>query len=379
MSNLSKRARRATMACVAAGSLTLLSACGSGSGGSGSPTTASGTDTTSLKAQIYAGSVISWLDHVAAAEGFFKKNNIEASIVPLSPGGTANAALAGGSIDLLTSSVTLSSPLLSKGEKFDIVSGADRLIWSLVMRSDVKIPTTFPANVKALKGKSVAVPQLGADAYFLIRAALQDAGVPVKSVNYVPANSGAPTVTEALLQSHQAAGAMTTDPAITDMSNSGKGYVALDMRSKIPGNSLFTQLTGGTYNAYWVRDNWAKQHPQAVHDVRLALMETDCWMHDSANMPALLKLLNSDPSYGMPKGLSPDKQQAFVTANLPISYYPKALAGEWMRFAAQYKIIPSALPTAQFYLDGTPESPADVYKQVTAAGGSCPAYANAVS
>lgn len=300
--------RRRALAGVALGiALALgLAACGSGSshtsaaasgtsGGSTPPTSAPAPVTANV--EIYSGSFFTWLPYLAAVQGFFAKNGINAHIIPVTGGGAvAFAALANGSADVAMGDLSLAGPLMDKGQNLTVISGAVSAGWELVAPKSSTVPDGYPAAVTALKGKPVGVVALGTSSYHFLQELSKAAGLGPDGVTY-QALGGLPANAISAIQADRVAGAMVSpDMAyyLTTVQHARLIYNFNDAASLKQAGPLLGSIADRPGGWLFARTDWMKEHPAAVKPFQLAMAEADVWMHDPANLDRVVSLLESD-------------------------------------------------------------------------------------
>ncbi|HET9692622.1 MAG TPA: ABC transporter substrate-binding protein [Acidimicrobiales bacterium] len=361
-----------------------LAACGSSSTSSSSATTAktasgatSATSTAgppvAMNLEIYLGSYYTWLPYLAEAQGFFTKNNINANIIGLTSGGSvAFAALANGSADVAMGDLSLSGPLLEKGVGLTDISGAVHAGWQLVAPKGSPLPTTFPASVKALKGKTIGVVGLGTSSYYFAQQLVAAAGLGPNDVQYA-ALGGVVANAVSALQANRVAAAMVSPDAAYYLEHGQGDQLVFDTSSNAALTSaggLLGSIAGTDLGGMWARNGWLSAHPGVAKQFQLAMDEADVWMHNPANLQTVIADLQKEndlASFEQGPGGA-----AFFTYALPqiISYAAPGSGEAGMTFWNKAGLLPKVIPTSQWYSSTIPTSASQVVAAVDAAGES---------
>ncbi len=362
----------------------LVAACGSnGNKASPTPGSAGSPAPVSLKVGYYQGSFFTWLVDLASAAGFFQKNGIDAHMVPISAGGpVAFAGLVAGSLDLVMGDTTLAGPRMDKGIALRVVTGATSAGWVLVAPKGENLDGPYPKAVQSLKGKGIGVVGLGTSAYFYAQQLVTDAGLSAGAVTY-QALGGLPATVVSAIDTGRVSAAMT-DPVTAYLLvhlqhnqaiiNTAVAQVpifgaATDPNRLLPANSSLRSVQGYAGGWEFVTANFAKAHPDTVNRIRLALEETDVWMHNPANLPAVQAALEKGDN--IPRFIVQAKVTTpFLQAVLPLigASVSAAGIGAFQQFWVGKGLLSKTIPLNQWYVPGIPQSPAEVVAAVRAAG-----------
>lgn len=207
-------------------------ACGSAANSTTSRLGASSTTPTSLSVQVFPGAFISLPDYVAQSLGLFTKKDLNVTLQPIAAGNTAVGALAAGRVDIINNSMVNTAELLVQGKAFVAVGGTMKFpSTTLVAQSSiVKGATSAIGAIRALEGKPIAVPAVGAEAQLDVEALLALAGASPTDATFIPTGGfGAPMV--AAMKDHQVDAAISIDPGTTLMEQQGGSQAVADFRS----------------------------------------------------------------------------------------------------------------------------------------------------
>jgi len=291
----------------------------------------------------------SWITQVAIEAGIFKKHGIDAKAVAVQTGPAAMAALANDSVQLAVADTPLTGPLMEKGTKLTILTGAHDVVFSLMGAKGVSFPHKadgFPKVMQDLKGKNVGVYGLGTTAQFEVQALLEAAGMQKDDVNF--------QVTPGIPASLAALEAKTVDAAIISppgqyLADQSGAQMLVDLRKPIPGLADSTPIggiAGKLDDLVYTTQKWADANKAAAKKVQDALVETDKWMHDSANLDKMLPYLKD---FGLPEG-GKSVQEKFVQDALPVittNVSAKAL-NAWMTFVVKYGLLTKEIPLSDY-------------------------------
>lgn len=365
----SRRPKRWAVLATAAIASVTLAACSSSSPSTAPAAASSHAAPVPVRVEIYLGSYYTWLPYLAQAEGFFRKNGLDATIIGDTGGGAvAFAALASGSADVAMGDLTLAGPYLEKGVALTAISGAVKAGWELVAPKGAGLPTSYPASVKALAGKTVGVVGLGTSSYFYVHSLAQAAGV--SSITY-DAVGGVPANFVSALDAHRVAAATVTPDLAYYLVNDLGDQLVFNFNSSSALSQVGGYLgatAGKSDGLMWARTAWVTQHPGAVKRFQLAMDEADVWMHNPKNATKVLSLLAAEHD------LATFEEGAagipFLKYALPdiISYMPAGSATAFMRFWVHEGVIQHPIPTSQWLSPTMPTSPAQVLAAVRAAG-----------
>lgn len=273
----------------------LLVACGGASGQQAQ----GGTQPIAMSVALYAGSLISLPAYIAQQKGFFKSNGLNMSLVEVSGGPAATAALLSNSVQMMLNATDLNMETTEKGQKIVVAAGdTNHMIFSLIARNDVPTPDLgkYPEVMKDLKGKKIGVTQRGSSVELFVHAMLKDAGLdPNKDVTFV--GVGLPGTALPAMENKQIDAYMAFEPMQTlAVVQKKEAKILVDLR-KGEGNSLFKEWD---YNSWATTSSWASANKEAITRFQKAMKETQDWMHNSKNFDELVQLtakaLNLDSS-----------------------------------------------------------------------------------
>jgi len=384
----SRTTRVLRLGAVTAGVALTIAACGNSSPRTTSspPGSSRAPSAQTVNIEYYPGSFYTWLVDLASKAGFFARNRIDAHMIPVSAGGpVAFAGLANGSAQLAMGDTSLGGPLMDKGVGLRVVSGASSGGWVLVAPKGEALGGPYPDAVRSLRGKPIGVVSLGSSAYAYARQFVIGAGLPPDSVTY-QALGGVPAEFVSAIDSGRVAAAIT-DPVTAYLlvvlqhnqviiSTGGEAQSSiygpgLNAAKLLPPSSPLLRLAGYPGGWEFTTASFAAAHPAAVARIRLALEETDVWMHNPANLQTVaadLEDTSNIPAFVTSAHLT----DAFLRAILPliVSWAPVNGIAAFQTFWINQGLLTKALPLNQWYVPGIAQSAGAVVDAVDAAGHS---------
>jgi NitT/TauT family transport system substrate-binding protein len=206
---------------------------------------------------------------VAQKEGIFQKNGLDVKLVEFRTGNEAIAALQGGSVDIVLSIPGTAMTAIERG--FDLVAIGQNEIartegpdsGSLQVLKDSPIQ-----SVKDLAGKKVGVSSLHSQNTVGVQKIIKDAGVDLKSVQFLelpfPAHADA-------LRTKQIDAVATVDPYTTQLQANGLGRVlSWNYVESIPEQPL---------GAWFAKSAYIKRNPKVVDGFAASIRESIEYMN----------------------------------------------------------------------------------------------------
>lgn len=373
--------RKSAAALAVASAAMLVAACGSSS--SGKVKAATSSSSPSAAPQHLTGVVVptplSWLTLFAKDAGFFSHNGLNVSLLTINTLPQAIAALQSGAAQFGSGEDMVAAGLiLYKNIDMKTFAGQGKE-WVVVVGAGSTPSPQFPQSIRAIAGNTIAITALGSEQQDTMEIVDEIAGLPATAMKYTAALSVAGEVSA--LESHRVSYAVI-DGTGTERLIAAKFpfHFILDLRKPLAGpgastaaGKLVNKIMGRPETVASGLSSWVDSHASAVKKLQLSFEETDCFVHDSANVAKLIGFVSKAGE--MPAGLSATQQQQYIEANLPISYYPVSQWNTWYHLLRKIGVFTKPFSPESLYLSSTPQSPAQVYSNVTAAGGSCPAYA----
>lgn len=154
---------------------------------------------------------------------------------------------------------------------------------------EVELASTRHPEIRSVadfRGKNVGVTGLGSSTDFLTKYLLLNAGVKFSEVTPVPVGAGDTLI--AAMQHDQIQAAMTTEPTISRLLDSGQARILVDMRS-VPGT---TAVLGGIYPSacLYMETSWVNAHKGTVQKLANAFVKTMRFIaaHSAEEITALM-------------------------------------------------------------------------------------------
>ena len=299
---------------------------------------------------------------VAEQEGFFTKNHLKVTNIPISSSTAGEAGLVSGSIDIGLGP----DPFVIQSKAHvhvEAVTGLTTEYFLILANSSMPAPANAtPAQLmQTLRGKKIGLVGLGGEGYTSLEYALGEAKIPLSAVSVVGL-SGIGTPEFAALQSN-AINALVTDVAGA-ASLIGKDGIHVLVNFNQPGvfPSYLSGAANGLHaNTMMATKSWIDSHPTQVKEFQTAMAEASVWMHQAANFKATEKIESqlTGPTLS-PSALS------YVTKNVIDSVM--AVYVDKASMAAQYKLdvsqkVISPIPNinvANYLAPGCPATAAQV-------------------
>lgn len=244
----------------------------------------------------FPGSIVSLMDYVAKAEGFFGKRGVDVELLPIPSGPQALAAALGGTVNIFNSARTLTDPVTSKGECIQYVSAGARSLLTVIARPGLALPNKdkpYPAPLLDLKGAKIGIVALGSASETRMNIILADAGLKPGDVTYI--GVGGLDTSIAAFSQGEIDFLQAFPPMETLLGKDGFQRVASQIGER-PDNPLSSMIFGGQA----VTCEFAEQHPEAVLGYCRAIWDSFDFANDPANKAAMVshigELLSLDES-----------------------------------------------------------------------------------
>lgn len=337
----------------------LIAACGGTSTGAqanSSKSTASANGSNRVRIAIYKGSIWSMPVLMAKELGYFSKNNVDAQLVPVKDGPSALAAMASGSIDVLSLEPPISLPAIAKGIKMKVVAGAMTMPWQIVISNQFPGPKTFPQALKNMTGKKFGVISRGSNSEDILRAIAKNAGASLNDVTIAAVGNGPPAA--AAIDTGQVSAVITAPPIGSLVKAQGKGHVLMDFTSNpqaLP-NGLGTTPDQGQ----WASDIFIKKHPQLLNRFRKSLAQVTVWMKNPKNQSKVASFFKK--TFNNPELNSQiDSLVKRMVPKYTVAYSAKDLEA-WLKFDLKWGLLKKTMQVSSLVAPGTPSNNAAVQK-----------------
>lgn len=295
-----------------------------------------------LAIQIYPGIFLNLLPWVAQAKGFYEKNGVTVTMVPLDNGPLGLAALQGGSIQLAQNNTDVMLLANAKGLDLQMVVGNWGQQFSFVARDGFPLPHLsdgYPKVMQDLVGHKVGVAARGSGTEYAMRATLSEAGDSPDSVSYVAV--GGTTGQIPALRSGQVDVVVEPIEAGAMLQAMGVGKVMLDFQ-KGQGPKSFQNLSD-CYAGFFGKRTWISQNGETVRRFVAAEQDANNWAHDPANLDELVHIaLANAPKPGVADPVA--MATAYLkTAPFQTKYVASCVAN-WNSLLVSTKLADKPLP-----------------------------------
>lgn len=269
---------------------------------------------------------------VASKEGFWTKNGLNISEVPVTSGPEVAVLMVKGQVDVYLNTADNTITLKDKGfpvTAFGVATAGQA--WDILVRNGYPLPNSsqgWKGVMQDLKGAKVGVIALGAAAENVAKTLFQQAGVSPTAESYIA--TGAVPTTLAALSQKQVDVAISYEPGLTEALNQHIATEPFSLR-KGQGPSIlqFPDLVMMTPS------NYAQQHPNVLKDFRMAVQQADAYIANAANEPVLVDLLVSNLSLSpsVAKLVLANNKNAFEanTALTPQTLKQLSRVGQWLQ------------------------------------------------
>lgn len=305
-----------------------------------------------VKIGFYPGAVFHLPHYVAEAKGFYKEAGLKHTSLPVASGPVMNSQMGSGAIDFGFQPPSNVGLAREQGLDQVFLVGNVTMPWVLIVRKDVKVPSSgrYPAVIADLKGMNWGVYGRGSDGELFMRTMAADAKLDLdKDMAWIAV--GGPATGLPALKAGRVDVYMTIAPAPTVAEAGGFGRTILDLRKgEGPGD-----FRGIHYNALVTLRKTAESNPKAVAAMVAATVKAHCWLRQPANFAEVLQIAKAR----LPVGELSDKEFAdMIRENLP-TFTPTMPAEHfrtWNDMLLRAKIVKQAVPPEQTRWNTIPAS-----------------------
>jgi NitT/TauT family transport system substrate-binding protein len=197
--------------------------------------------------------------YVAKDQGFFEKNGLDVTLIPINQGNTGVAGIVSQSVEISTPTPTTFLQAVDSG--VDLVIDASTHLYPTPNKVGVLVSDDSTIkDAKDLVGKKVGVNGIGGMQYVLLQGWLTRHGVDPKSVTYIEVSF--PQMADAL-KAKQIDAITISEPFYQRVLQAGTGRLLVDLQADIPAGTLGT--------IYVSTADWAKSNPETIKAFRAAL------------------------------------------------------------------------------------------------------------
>jgi NitT/TauT family transport system substrate-binding protein len=251
------------------------------------PTTTAPVEVAHVKMTTNQGALLVLPQYVAVKKGFFEKNGLDISIVPVTSGPAGVQALLAGDADVMVNAPDFVILAQNQGQDVKFVVGNNvSAVSTLIAGTKWPLPhaaSGYPAVMADFKGAKIGVPARGSSLENQLRLMLKDGGLdPDKDVSWIAV--GLPATAIPALQAGQVDALMVADPATTSITKKLQiGTAVVDLR-KGEGPPELTHFPQGGYAA---KQSYIDAHPDVIKRLVASIVEAQDWMQDPANRKEL--------------------------------------------------------------------------------------------
>lgn len=278
-------------------------------------TCATAQDLLPMRVQVYPGNLTSLYAYLGVENSVYKKNGLDVSLINISSGPQANAALVGGSVD-----VVLSAPdnmLLFRERGFDpvAISGNAKEPLFVLMGQDPLVKghekDSYKTVMHALAGKTVGIYGRGSSSDRFVRLLARDAGVDPDAIHYSAVSNPGQSLAGMMGKQLDAVTEVFAGKVLIQQKKAGS--VLLDcLRQECP---AWVVATGKMSQAYWTTRAYLDKHQQEAQRFLAANKELDAWVHDPANRNMLVSVM--EKIYSAPAGVDPKAYFSAIADQVP--------------------------------------------------------------
>jgi NitT/TauT family transport system substrate-binding protein len=310
-----------------------------------------------VRIMIFASLFNNMLTYIAQDAGFFARNCLNATLVPVNTGPAGMAQLQAGSLHFSDSSFDNTLVARHRGLPIKVVVGESSGVpYSIVARKAAALPNAtagYPASMKDLVGRRIGVFGLGTGSELFVKTLLSGAGVDPAKVTFVAVGS---TPTQfAALENAAVDAVIMADPGQDMAVAGGFGQIIVDLREAGSGPKEIQDLNG-TFQVKVASEAFIKEKPDVVRRYVDANRQAEAWIRDPKNFNELIRLmkprvaLGREVSNGDAIFAALVKQYAgFTSASIKRS----SVAG-WNQLQIKAGNIPAPIPITDVVWSGAP-------------------------
>ncbi|MBP6018653.1 MAG: ABC transporter substrate-binding protein [Burkholderiaceae bacterium] len=304
-------------------------------------------DTIKATVGYYPGAMLSFPAFIAKDKGFFEKNGLDVTLIPVPNGAAMTAALASGSIDFANNSYDNLTTAVSKGLPIRTIAGAAiRAPLSLIVRKGIDLPNKeagYPAAMADLKGAKLGVIALGVSVHYMTEMLAVGAGLKPED-NTITA-VGLPNSARPALKNKSIDAYLSLWPLPAIVEATGEGTILLDLiQDQGP-----KDLQGLAYQAWWATEKSIKTKPNMITRFVTTAHEAYCWYQKPENLDEVVAILKKN----VPVPELNDEQYARMVKTMLPAYNVNIPAGSietWQKILMDKKVISSPLSVEQLVL-----------------------------
>lgn len=268
-----------------------------------------------MRVQVYPGNLTSLYAYLGVENGVYKKNGLDVSLINISSGPQANAALVGGSVD-----VVLSAPdnmLLFRERGFDPVAisgNAEEPLFVLMGQDSLARgheKDSYTKVMHALAGKTVGIYGRGSSSDRFVRLLARDAGMDPDAIHYSAVSNPGQSLAGMMGKQLDAVTEVFAGKVLIQQKKAGS--VLLDCLTQECPDWVVT--TGKMSQAYWTTRAYLDKHEQAAERFLAANKELEAWLQDKANKGKLIASM--EKIYSAPAGVDSKAYFSAIADQVP--------------------------------------------------------------
>jgi NitT/TauT family transport system substrate-binding protein len=242
---------------------------------------------TPLKLGSSVRSIFSLPLYVADQKGYFKEQGLDPTIIFFDGGPPATAALLGGSVDFISSSLEDQIKVNKQGEDVQsIMTMQSDFSGALVIKKEIADKLGHPVTVADMKGKRIATLARGGYADMAARYLLTKSGVnPVKDATMIPVRGYDKVLAAGEAESVDAA--LMVEPWQTIAVEGGGKWVYVVEMTRGQGPDVFQDMA---YVTLQTNKSTIQKKPETVKKVVGALVKAETYIRDPKNLDDLVKI-----------------------------------------------------------------------------------------
>ena len=261
---------------------------------------------------FYPGALLSLPAFIAEAQGFFKANGLDVTLISIPNGAAMTAAVASSSIQFGNNSYDNLAIAVDKGLPVKaVIGGTVKVPFALVVRDGVPLPHLkdgYPMVIEDLIGKKWGVIGLGISVHFMSQTLVTGSGHAVKDVTFIAV--GLPNTARPALKNKSIDTYFSPEPLPSIAAAKGEGTVVLNL---VKGQGP-AQLKDLNYNGWWATDGTIKNNPEVVKRFVRANEQAFCWYSNPRNLDDVVAIVKK---YVPVPDLTDDQYTTMIKDYLP--------------------------------------------------------------
>lgn len=248
----------------------------------------------SMTLQQYPGALLYTSDLVAEQQGFFEDNGLDVEFVNPGDGATSMQLLANGTdTQGVLGDISGGLSARSKGQPIVAVGSVINKNLFQISASNELLGTEgdWEAKIRALEGRTIAVPGIGGSASLTMNGLLSAAGLdPDKDVTIISVTTTPAAVSQ--LENGAIDAFIYIAPAADQIEAAGVGGLYVDIANEAPdefANALIAMLSN---------EDFATENPEAIRAWIDSQQQAIDWLRDEANRDAAIGIIAENTTSG---------------------------------------------------------------------------------